>query len=404
MRRSGRERSGWPRWSRTCCSSRGWTRVGRSATSGSTCGLLVADAVADARAVEPSRPVADIRARADRHGRRGPAAPGSWQPVRERARAHADPNAGGGPPRLGDGPAELEVVDHGPGSRRSTPSRCSTASTVRIRALAGPRWERPRAGDRGVGRGGARRRGRPSPDAGRRRDLRGDPPGRRSGRPGAGGRGTEPGRGGARRARRSGAGLSRRTRTRVGRSSAIPGRAAFCLLLRPGPGRSRLAAPHAQLAQLVQRELAVIEELVEVAKRVVRGQLRELVRRSMTPSAGSRGSAGEGPSAASALRLEAARSASRSVLSRAVMASACAWSRVPSATRSLSTLSRSGPRGLGAPPWLDGAWPRGGRGRGVRGRARRRVGLRQDGARADDQKGCTQTESEELAHRDLRAT
>ena len=150
--------------------------------------LLVEDSVADARAVEPLRPIAaDIRP--------GLIVMGDEDRLRQvvgnlftNVRVHTPIDAGL-EVRLGsrEGRAELEVVDHGPGiSAEHAEQVFDRFYRADTRALAGPRWERPRAGHRGVGRGGARRDGRASPDAGRRRDLCGDAPGRGSGGPSAG--------------------------------------------------------------------------------------------------------------------------------------------------------------------------------------------------------------------------
>ena len=133
------------------------------------------DAVADARALEPGRPIAAaIEPGRRRRGRRGPAAPGRRQPARQRPGPHAGRARRS---RSSRGPtattAELRVVDHGPGidaGRRV--ERVRPLLPRRSRALARQRRHRPRAVDRG---------GRPVDGA--RRERSGTRPRRAAARP-----------------------------------------------------------------------------------------------------------------------------------------------------------------------------------------------------------------------------
>ena len=85
-----REPAHGPASSTTCCSSPAWTRAARSAVTSVDLSRIAADAVADARAVEPGRPIVDaIDDGIVGPGRRGPPAPGHRQPAGQRPGAHA---------------------------------------------------------------------------------------------------------------------------------------------------------------------------------------------------------------------------------------------------------------------------------------------------------------------------
>ena len=134
---------------------------------------IVDDAVADARALEPARPInASIERRGHRGGRRGPAAPGDRQPVRQRPGPHAGRRRRSRSRRAMDG--ESPSCGSSTTGRASTsPSvrRCSTASIAPIPAArattaapaSGCRSRRPWCRRTRVGSGTRRR-----PAAGRR--------------------------------------------------------------------------------------------------------------------------------------------------------------------------------------------------------------------------------------------
>ena len=143
--------SAWACSSRTCCCSPGWTSSVRWPATPVDLLALAADAVHDARAIDPERPITldgrRDRPAAGRARRRRPAAPGAGQPAHERAAPHAaghrrSPSGGH---RAGRRRALLEVADQGPGmDRRGRGARLRALlprrHVPRPRATAAPGW------------------------------------------------------------------------------------------------------------------------------------------------------------------------------------------------------------------------------------------------------------------------
>ena len=144
---------------------------------------ITRDAVDDARAVAPDRPIDySPERRGLRARRRGPPAPGARQPAAEREPPHAARHAGARARRSSDDDeAMIEVADEGPGmADRGREPRVRTV--LALRPVAHPHeWRRrPRSRDRRRDRGRARRPGRGAERARSRLDVPRAPPAARA--------------------------------------------------------------------------------------------------------------------------------------------------------------------------------------------------------------------------------
>ncbi len=98
------------------------------------------DLVADARAVDPDRPI-DLRDGGrgpSSSGRRAAPAPGRRQPAEQRADPHARRSRRSPSGRRDGAEAVLEVADHGPGMPPEHAGGCSSASSAPTRRAPGP--------------------------------------------------------------------------------------------------------------------------------------------------------------------------------------------------------------------------------------------------------------------------